>query len=122
MTAVLFLLPVSAPAHADPAATVDRYLALTSVSPHCTAPKAGSEIVVCGRRRADRWRVPFLLKEAGDPSIQNVPAERAGLIPTRTPCQDRSIFLVGCGKGVGLSMTVGLGAGAGGTKVRPIAD
>ena len=62
----------------------------------------------------------YLLKEAGDPSIQNVSGERNGLIATTTPCQDRSIFLVGCGK-VGLTASVGIGGGQG-VKLRPLAD
>ncbi len=97
------------------------YLAMTQVEPRCSAPRAGNEIVVCGRRRADRWRVPYLLKEAGDPSIQNVSAERNGLIPTTTPCREHSIFLVGCGKGVGLSVSTAIGGGSG-VKLRPLAD
>lgn len=99
---------------------IEKYQAMTRVEPRCSTPKAGNEIIVCGRRRADRWRVPYLLKEAGDPSIQNVSAERNGLIPTTTPCQDRSIFLVGCGK-VGLTASVGIGSGQG-VKLRPLAD
>lgn len=107
-------------AHADERTVVRNYLALTQVEPRCSAPRAATEIVVCGRRRADRWRVPYLLKEAGDPSIQNVSAERNGLIPTTTPCQERSIFLVGCGKvGIGVSTAIG---GETGVKLRPLAD
>ena len=97
------------------------YQAMTRVEPRCSAPRAGNEIVVCGRRRADRWRVPYLLKDAGDPSIQNVSAERNGLIATTTPCQDNSVFLVGCGKGVGLSASVDFASGQG-VKLRPLAD
>jgi hypothetical protein len=97
-----------------------KYQAMTRVEPRCSAPKAGNEIIVCGRRRADRWRVPFILKEAGDPSIQNVSAERNGLIPTTTPCQDNSVFLIGCGR-VGVSASIGFATGQG-VKLRPLAD
>ena len=97
------------------------YQAMTRVEPRCSAPRAGNEIVVCGRRRADRWRVPYILKEAGDPTIQNVSAERNGLIATTTPCQDNSVFLVGCGKGVGVSVRTAIGGGSG-VKLRPLAD
>ena len=97
------------------------YQAMTRVEPRCSAPRAGNEIVVCGRRRADRWRVPFILKETGDPTIQNVSAERNGLIATTTPCQDNSVFLVGCGKGVGISVSTAIGGGSG-VKLRPLAD
>jgi hypothetical protein len=111
---------VAFPVQAAEPPTIQKYQAMTRVEPRCSAPKAGNEIIVCGRRKADRWRVPYLLKEAGDPSIQNVSAERNGLIPTTTPCQDRSIFLVGCGK-VGLTASVGIGGGQG-VKLRPLAD
>ncbi len=114
------LAAIAAPVQAAEPPTIQKYQAMTRVEPRCSAPKAGNEIIVCGRRRADRWRVPYLLKEAGDPSIQNVSAERNGLIPTTTPCQDRSIFLVGCGK-VGLTASVGIGSGQG-VKLRPLAD
>jgi hypothetical protein len=114
------LAMIAVPAQAEERATMRKYLAMTQVEPRCSAPRAAGEIVVCGRRKADRWRVPYLLKEAGDPSIQNVSAERNGLIPTTTPCQDNSIFLVGCGKvGIGISTAIG---GESGVKLRPLAD
>ncbi len=109
---------LAAPNRTDVVAT---YETMTRVEPRCARPAAGTEIIVCGRRRADRWRVPYLLKDAGDPSIQNVAAERAALIPTTTPCREHSIFLVGCGKGVGLSVSTAIGGGSG-VKLRPLAD
>lgn len=115
---LLTALPVSTEA-ADPP-ILEKYQAMTSVEPRCSAPRASNEIVVCGRRRADRWRVPYLLKETGDPSIENVSAERNGLIATTTPCQDNSVFLIGCGK-VGLSVNSAIGGGSG-IKLRPLAD
>ncbi len=117
---LLVVIGIALPAQAAEPPMLQKYQAMTRVEPRCSAPKASTEIIVCGRRRADRWRVPYLLKEAGDPSIQNVSAERNGLIPTTTPCQDRSIFLVGCGK-VGLTASVGIGSGQG-VKLRPLAD
>ena len=111
---------IALPVQAAAPPTIQQYEAMTRVEPRCSAPRAGNEIVVCGRRRADRWRVPFLLKDAGDPGIQNVSSERNGLISTTTPCQDRSVFLVGCGK-VGLTASVGIGNGQG-IKLRPLAD
>jgi hypothetical protein len=120
ITAIIVLSMLATPAQAEEPTVMRTYQAMTQVEPRCSVPRAGSEIVVCGRRRADRWRVPYLLKEDGDPSIQNVSAERNGLIPTRTPCQDRSIFLVGCGK-VGLSVSTAIGGGSG-VKLRPLAD
>lgn len=120
MTTALLAM-VAAPASAQERATMGNYQAMTRVEPRCSAPRAGNEIVVCGRRRADRWRVPYILKEAGDPTIQNVSAERNGLIATTTPCQDNSVFLVGCGKGVGISVSTAIGGGSG-VKLRPLAD
>lgn len=120
MTTALLAM-VAAPASAQERATMGNYQAMTRVEPRCSAPRAGNEIVVCGRRRADRWRVPYILKEAGDPTIQNVSAERNGLIATTTPCQDNSVFLVGCGKGVGVSVSTAIGGGSG-VKLRPLAD
>ena len=119
--AAAIIAMVATPASSQERASIRKYDELTRVEPRCSAPRAGSEIVVCGRRKADRWRVPYLLKEDGDPSIQNVSAERNGLIATTTPCQDRSIFLVGCGKGVGVSASIGFASGQG-VKLRPLAD
>lgn len=117
---IAILMMLTAPTVAQERAALGNYLAMTRVEPRCSAPRAGNEIIVCGRRRADRWRVPFILKEPGDPSIQNVSIERNGLIPTTTPCQDYSVFLVGCGKvGIGISAAIGGGSGV---KLRPLAD
>ncbi|MDB5699975.1 MAG: hypothetical protein JWL66_174 [Sphingomonadales bacterium] len=60
-------------AHADALAT---YRAFTTVEPHCAKPANGNEIVVCGNRRADRWRVPFVGYDAGDPNGEGVSHER----------------------------------------------
>ena len=119
--AVLFLV-ASAPCHASGIdARVAHYEAMTRVAVRCSAPASHREIVVCGNRRADHWRVPFLLKEAGDPSIQNVPAERAALITRSTPCQDRGPFLVGCGPGVGVHVSTNFGPGSK-AQIRPLAE
>ena len=116
---IAILTMFAAPGVAQERDALGKYLAMTRVEPRCSAPRAGNEIIVCGRRRADRWRVPFILKEPGDPGIQNVSAERNGLIATTTPCQDNSVFLVGCGKvGIGISTVIG----GGGVELRPLAD
>lgn len=109
LKALFFLLPMTVPAHAaetgpDPLA---RYVALTSVEPNCRRGPAGDEIVVCGRRAADRYRVPLLIRAPGDPKAEGLPAERVRLQHITTPCQDNSIFLVGCGM-VGVSVSTGL--------------
>jgi hypothetical protein len=111
------------PAHAaqtdDPVA---QYRQMTSVAVRCAGPKTGNTITVCGRRAADRWRVPFVAKTPGDPETATLSQERNALISTSTPCQQRGPFLIGCGSGVGVSAGVGIGPGAGGLKVRPLAD
>ena len=120
----LALLPLmfSVPGHADTAnAELARYESMTRVAVRCATPRSSTDIVVCGKRRADRWRVPYLLKDQGDPSIQNVPGERAALIKKSTPCQDRGPFLVGCGPGVGISTTIGFGSGTA-PVLRPLAE
>lgn len=75
LTAIFFAiaaLPVN-PAHAD---ALENYRAFTTVEPHCGKPANGDEIVVCGNRRADQWRVPFVGYAAGDPRGEGVSHER----------------------------------------------
>jgi hypothetical protein len=121
--ALVTLAFMTAPALASPdGEAVTQYRKMTTVSVRCSAPQSGKDITVCGHRRADRWRIPYIIKTPGDPKNQNVSQERNGLIATTTPCQDRSIFLVGCGKGVGVSTTIGFGPDAGAVKLRPLAD
>jgi len=63
---------------------------------HCAAP-SGGDVVVCGRRAADRYRVPFIEYDAGDPRHEGVPAERERLLARTNNCEEHSTFLVGCG-------------------------
>lgn len=112
------LLLFASPAVADTAA-MDTYLDLTRVEPRCQAA-VGGEILVCGRREADKYRVPLITPPpAGSPRIVDVHAERAKLIAIETPCQQRGPHLVGCGM-VGVTMSTKLG-GTGKVEVRPIA-
>lgn len=113
---------VAAPARAAPHDPLASYRAITSVAVRCSGRPSETAITVCGRRAADRWRVPFLTVEPGDPAHRTVMEERNALIPTMTPCQDHSIFLVGCGRGVGVHAVVGLGADTDAVRVRPLAD
>ena len=65
-----------------------------------------TDITVCGRRRAGRFRVPLVVHAPGDPRHEGVPAERARLLHRTTPIDDLSPFLVGGGM-AGVSTTVG---------------
>ena len=84
------------------------YRSQTRAEIPCRTPNDQGEIVVCSRREADRYRVPFvtpnlsrdsdaarLNRLIGDPAQQGI-----------TKCGEGS-FTVKCGK-VGLSATVGL--------------
>ena len=62
----------------------------------CAAP-TGNDVVVCGRRAADRYRVPLIEYDAGDPRHEGVPAERERLLARTNNCEEHSTFLVGCG-------------------------
>lgn len=111
---LLLVLSAAAPAHGT---ALDTYLEKTSAQPRCSAA-TGDEITVCGRREADRYRVPLIVPTPGDPKIVDVRAERARLIATESPCETRGPFLVGCGA-VGVSVSTKLGTGQ--VEYRPLA-
>ncbi|RZF63386.1 hypothetical protein EWE75_16430 [Sphingomonas populi] len=94
------LLLIAAP---DDAAIM-AYQALTSARPACSRP-TGDDVVVCGRRAADRYRVPLIVHDPGDPAYEGVLAERERLFARTDNCEEKSIFLVGCGS-FGLKATV----------------
>jgi hypothetical protein len=74
----------------------------------CEAPK-GDDVTVCGRRQADRYRVPLITHAAGDPDHETVMAERQRLQAPTNNCQEKSLFLVGCGSaGVSASTSGGV--------------
>ncbi|MDF0487610.1 hypothetical protein PX554_05670 [Sphingomonas sp. H39-1-10] len=83
---------------------ITTYHALTSATPACSRP-AGDDVVVCGRRAADRYRVPLVIHDPGDPAYEGVPAERERLFARTDNCEEKSIFLVGCGS-FGIKATV----------------
>jgi hypothetical protein len=110
--AVVVILTLAAPM---PAAAQDAifttYKQMTDADPDCRRKPVGDEILVCGRRDANRYRVPFIVREPGDPRGEGLWSERARLQHITTPCQDRGPFLIGCGM-VGISVGIGLGGGA----------
>lgn len=111
----LTVLTLAAPAVAD---TLETYRDRTSVEPRCRAA-AGDEIMVCGRRDADKYRVPFVAKsEPGDPKTTNVPEERARLTARENACQQRAAMPYGCGM-VGIKVSTKFGGGA--VEYRPLA-
>ena len=88
------------------------YRARTAAERACVVDRDSTDITICGMRQADRYRVPFVAREPGDPAIQDVPAERERLLYRRTPVQELSPFLVGGGMaGVHVSTRDGVGAG-----------
>jgi len=102
----------------SPAPAIATYHALTSVSPRCRGAERADDIIVCGRRGADRWRVPFVEPTAGDPGNETVMGERERLQAKSNQCLDRGPFLIGCGM-AGVGMVVGLGGQ--GVRMRPLA-
>ena len=113
------LVPAAASAQSEGVA-LDRYAALTSVEPRCVRPSNDSEILVCGARRADRWRVPFVGYDAGDPRGETVEGERK-LLASEPPRKCGNEWaLRNCGS-VGIAATIGFGASGTDVKWRPLA-
>ena len=71
--------------------------AATRAGPQCLAPADSREVVVCGRRHADRYRVPLIEVDRDNPANEGVPAERQRLLARTTNCREHSVFQVGCG-------------------------
>lgn len=71
--------------------------ATTRASPQCTAPADAREVTVCGRRHADRYRVPLIEIDRDDPAHEGVPAERYRLLARTNNCREHNLFQVGCG-------------------------
>jgi hypothetical protein len=119
MLAVLVMFAGAAPALAESSEpALAAYREKTSVAVRCTRP-SGEQIVVCGRRAADRWRVPFIGYTLGDPQTPDVMGERERWQHKTTPCQNLSVFLVGCGM-VGVSVSTRLDGS--GPRLRKLAD
>ena len=119
MLTLALALPGVAYADAD---AITRSRALTSVEPRCTAPDDARVILVCANRRADRWRVPFIGYDVGDPRGEGVSAERERLAAApRVPC-GKGAIIANCGGGVGVAATVSFGASGVQSRVRPLAD
>ena len=119
--AAAIIAMVATPASSQERASIRKYDELTRVEPRCSAPRAGSEIVVCGRRKADRWRVPFVGYDTGDPRAESVKASRERISADDPPKCGNAAILAGCGF-VGVNIGASFGVEASGLRLRPLAD
>ena len=87
-------------------AVLEVYREKTSVDRRCVRSANTTDITVCGLRDADRFRVPFSARDPGDPLWEPVPEERRRYLARTDNCEEKSLFLVGCGA-FGLSVTTG---------------
>ena len=109
LATLLLLASPPAPAPEDAASLVAASRALIA-GERCKPDPNTTDITVCGRRRADRFRVPFVVSDPGDPKHEAVAVERDRLLHRTNPVQDLSPFLVGGGMaGVTVSSTSGVG-------------
>ncbi len=95
------------------------YRAKTAAEHRCAPSLNETDVTVCGLRDADRFRVPFVAHAAGDPLWEPVPQERQRYLARTDNCEEKSLFLIGCG-GFGLSVTTSTGGGDP-VSVRPMA-
>lgn len=118
---MLALVLIIAGQSADAEAALANYHAVTAVGPHCEAAANPSDITVCARRTADRYRLPLIETDPGNPRTQDVPGERERLFARTSNCQEKSVFLVGCGM-VGAGAKASFGPdGIHGARLRPLA-
>ncbi|WP_425230564.1 hypothetical protein [Sphingomonas sp.] len=87
--------------------------------PRCRYDSGATDITVCGRRLADRYRLPLQTERvAGGAALDSARAERESLVHRVTPLEQLSPFLVGGGH-VGVTTGVAFGpAGAGRPTIR----
>lgn len=112
----LLLLLADAPA-TSPAHLLAVYRAKTQVERGCTFDPDSTDLTVCGRRHADRFRVPFIGHEEGN-ETDNVPYERAAMVRRRSPVEELSPFLV---EGGMVGVTASTRGGVKGFKKRGLA-
>lgn len=101
--------PPAAPQSVLIEAEMVRYRAATAASIPCRKPQDENEITVCGLRDADRYRVPFVTRDAGREAY----GERLRrLQDTAPPKCGSELFFRDCGK-----IAVGVTITAAGTRV-----
>ncbi|MET4896074.1 hypothetical protein RN629_02745 [Sphingomonadaceae bacterium jetA1] len=115
--------PREAPGGLAPAPSVNTIVAntrrMTSVEMRCIYNPDSTDITVCGRRNADRFRVPFASEpDPGDPRHEAVMTERTRLLARSNPIKDMSPFLVGGGF-AGATMETNPRGGGGPTLRKP---
>src|SRR6476469_1754048 len=102
-----------------PAGPIERYEAMTQVVVHrWSRPTGSNEIIVCGRRAADKWRVPLIQYDAGDPRAETVSGQRNRLASAPKLKCGVGAILAGCGA-VGVSVSTN---GQSAPKFRTLAD
>lgn len=79
---------------------------MTAAEQRCVPNTSTTDITICGLRRADRFRLPFVVHDAGDPRHESVQAERVRLLNRTNPVQDMGPFQVESGM---TGMSVGTG-------------
>lgn len=101
-------------------AALSTYAEKTRVTVQCSRP-VGDTIVVCGRRAADKWRVPFLGLSPGDPRGESVSGERNRLASEPRPTCGVTAFFYTADCGM-VGITVGTSFGGSSVRLRPLAD
>ncbi len=114
--AVIMVLTIAIPAQAQSA--IEVYREKTSVIVRCVQP-GGDQIVVCGRRAADRWRVPFVGFAPGDPEGRTVSEERNRLASEPPVRCGTEAMLRNCGM-VGVKVSTRFSGS--GVRLRKLAD
>lgn len=114
MIVPLFLL-IAAPPQSHLIATARQRLAAER---RCVVDPDTTDITVCGLRRADRFRVLFVVRDPGDPRFETVAAERARLQAPTNPSKELSPFLVGGGM-AGVSVGIGFDGSVAARKPAP---
>lgn len=105
---MIWLMLLAAPAGEDAASLIDRSRDVI-VGERCVPDANRTDITVCGRRRADRFRVPLIVHDDGDPRFEPVMVQRDRLLHRTNPVQELSPFLVNGGMaGVTMSSRNGL--------------
>ncbi|MBB5714258.1 hypothetical protein [Sphingomonas aerophila] len=106
-------------AAADDPALARAQARLAPEQPCSLNPSDPDVVTVCARRRADRFRVPYLTVTPGDPRHEAVLVERDRLLLRTNPVQELSPFLVGGGM-AGATVKAGAG-GVHAETLRPLA-